>query len=77
MRATTRAFVEDTWDGTWTLEKTMLHRAPECIQVILPSSQGNLKFNNEEWAVYFKRLEGRVWDSKVCASSSNGSQSVS
>lgn len=69
MHATARAFVEDGWSGTWSLEKAMAPRAPDCIHTLLPTSQGVPKRNNEEWAAYFKNVEGLIWDAKVrCAS---------
>lgn len=65
MRATTKAFVVDAWSGTWTLEKALAHRAPECTQTMLPTSQGAKPLGNDEWAAYFKKMEGKVWDAKV------------
>lgn len=65
MYATTKAFVEDVWSGKWSLDKTMAHRATDCIQTMLPTSQGVPKRNNAEWAAYFKNIEGLVWDAKV------------
>lgn len=68
MHATTKAFVEDGWSGKWSLEKAMAHRAPECLHTMLPTSQGVPKRNNEEWAAYFKNVEGLIWDAKVSSS---------
>ena len=65
MLATTKAFVVDGWSGKWAMEKVMKDRAPECIHTILPTSQDVPKRNNEEWAAYFKNVEGLIWDAKV------------
>ena len=65
MRTTTTAFVEGVWSGKWTLEKTLVHRAPDCIHTMLPTSLGVPKRDNEEWAAYFTRIEGLIWDAEV------------
>lgn len=68
LHANTKAFVEDVWSGKWILDKTLAHRAPECVHTLLPKSQGVPKRNNEEWAGYFKNVEGLVWGAKVSSS---------
>ena len=64
MRATAEAFVMS-FDGRWSTEAAMAHRAPECEHTMLPSSLGSPKRSNAEWAANFKQIEAVGIDAKV------------